>query len=72
MIDNSRKHSETQLKQLRAAIDEFGFTNPILLRDEKRIGAGHGRQLAALREPALPLVPTITLSTAFPTRSGRR
>jgi ParB-like chromosome segregation protein Spo0J len=58
---NSRKHSERQVKQLRAAMDEFGFTNPILLRDDRRIGAGHGRQLAALLDPPLARVPTITV-----------
>jgi ParB-like chromosome segregation protein Spo0J len=59
---NSRKHSERQLKQLRAAIDEFGFTQPILLRETKgkfTIGAGHGRQAAALLEPPLAKVPTL-------------
>ncbi len=69
---NARKHSPRQVKQLRAAIDEFGFTQPILCREKITrkgnvrtvllfIGAGHGRQLAALLEPALPTVPTITV-----------
>lgn len=59
---NARKHSARQVKQLRASIDEFGFTNPILLRQRRFdfcIGAGHGRQLAALLEPPLKQVPTI-------------
>lgn len=57
---NTRTHSESQIRQIRASIDEFGFTNPILLRpDGKSIGAGHGRQLASLLEPALKAVPTI-------------
>lgn len=59
---NSRTHSEAQIRQVRASIDEFGFTNPILLKgDEKTIGAGHARQLAALLDPVVESVPTIAL-----------
>ena len=59
---NSRTHSAAQVKQIRSSIDEFGFTNPILLREDgSSIGAGHGRQLAALLEPAIESVPTIIL-----------
>lgn len=62
---NSRKHSERQVRQIRASIDEFGFTQPILLRERRdtlTIGAGHGRQLAALLEPPLEQVPTIIVT----------
>lgn len=58
---NARTHSEEQIAQIRASIRQFGFTNPILLRDDDAtIGAGHGRQLGALAE-GLERVPTITL-----------
>jgi ParB-like chromosome segregation protein Spo0J len=51
-----------QVRQIRRSIDEFGFTNPILLRDDgATIGAGHGRWAAAQLEPAIAEVPTITL-----------
>lgn len=59
---NSRTHSDEQIRQIRASIDQFGFTNPILLREDgTSIGAGHGRQLASLLEPPIASVPTIIL-----------
>lgn len=59
---NPRTHSDDQLAQLRASMDEFGFTNPILLRgDSQVIGAGHGRKRAALLPPPLKSVPFIRL-----------
>ncbi len=55
---NARTHSAEQVR----SIDEFGFVNPILLRDdEQSIGAGHGRQMAALLKPALTRVPTVSI-----------
>ncbi|MFZ5669110.1 MAG: ParB/Srx family N-terminal domain-containing protein [Pseudomonadota bacterium] len=68
---NARRHPPEQVEQIAAAILEWGFTNPILLRDdEETIGAGHGRfeavELLLSRGQALPTpdgetVPTITL-----------
>lgn len=58
---NARLHSERQIAQLAASIEQFGFTNPILTDDEGRIVAGHGRVEAATRL-GLELVPTIALS----------
>jgi hypothetical protein len=47
----------------RSSIDRFGFTNPILLREDgESIGAGHGRQLASLLEPKLDRVPTLIVA----------
>lgn len=57
---NSRKHSETQVAQIAASINEFGFNNPILIDDHETIIAGHGRLLAAQKLGLLE-VPTITL-----------
>lgn len=45
--NNSRTHSEHQLKKLQASLREFGFINPILIDREHTIIAGHGRVLAA-------------------------
>ena len=60
--NNARLHSAEQVAAIRASQDKFGFTNPVLLRDDDvTIGAGHGRVEAALLEPALRRVPTITL-----------
>ena len=43
---NSRTHSDAQVAQIAASIQEFGFTNPVLA-DDKGVVAGHGRILAA-------------------------
>jgi ParB-like chromosome segregation protein Spo0J len=57
---NSRTHSDAQVTQIAASIQEFGFTNPILIDDAAGIIAGHGRLMAAKRLN-LTEVPTITL-----------
>lgn len=59
--DNARTHSPEQVEQLAAAMRRWGFTSPILLRDDDAtIGAGHGRwEASGLAE--IDPVPTITL-----------
>ena len=32
---NSRTHSESQIAALAASMREFGFTNPVLVRDDR-------------------------------------
>ena len=59
-INNSRTHSESQIKQIAASIREFGFTNPILIDEGGSVIAGHGRLVAA-ELLSLDEVPTITL-----------
>ncbi len=44
---NARTHSDAQVAQIAASMREFGFTNPILVDEERGIIAGHGRLLAA-------------------------
>ena len=44
---NARTHSPKQLRQIAAAIKEFGFTNPVLIDETQSILAGHGRVAAA-------------------------
>lgn len=46
---NSRTHSDTQIAQIIASIGEFGWTNPILIDEEKGIIAGEGRYRAAAK-----------------------
>jgi len=46
---NSRAHSDSQINQIAASIKEFGFTNPVLIKENGEIIAGHGRVLAAMR-----------------------
>lgn len=57
-VNNSRTHSEAQVKQIAASIKEFGFTNPILIDSSNGIIAGHGRLLAAdlLKLDELPCI----------------
>ena len=58
---NARTHSKRQISQLKASIEEFGFTNPILVDPDGHIIAGHGR-LHAARAAGLGNVPTIVLA----------
>jgi DNA modification methylase len=58
--NNPRTHSDQQVAQVAASIQEFGFNNPILIDEHNSIIAGHGR-LAAAQKLDLKLVPTITL-----------
>jgi len=44
---NARTHSDDQVAQIAASIQEFGFTNPVLADETGTIIAGHGRVLAA-------------------------
>lgn len=44
---NSRTHSEEQIQQIVKSINEFGFTNPLLIDEHNTIIAGHGRLEAA-------------------------
>ena len=57
---NARTHSPKQIRQLAASIEEFGFTNPILIDSNRRIVAGHGRVDAA-KLLGLDTVPVICL-----------
>ena len=58
---NPRTHSPKQIKQIARSIEEFGWTNPVLLDDENRILAGHGR-VAAAKTLGIRTAPTIRLS----------
>lgn len=44
---NSRTHSEAQIKQIEASIQEWGWTMPILIDEKGTVLAGHARLLAA-------------------------
>jgi ParB-like chromosome segregation protein Spo0J len=45
---NARTHSDEQVEQIARSIEEFGWTNPIIVGAANLILAGHGRRLAAL------------------------
>lgn len=60
-INNSRTHSEEQVNQIVASINEFGFTNPLLIDEKDNIIAVHGRLLAS-KKLKMEEVPCIVLS----------
>ena len=57
---NSRTHSEEQVTQIASSIQEFGFTNPVLIGNDNDIIAGHGRVMAA-KKLGLNKVPCLRL-----------
>ena len=59
-INNSRTHSEEQVNQIVASINEFGFTNPLLIDEKDNIIAGHGRLMAS-KKLGMEQVPCIVL-----------
>jgi hypothetical protein len=62
---NPRRHSPRQIGQLAASIKTFGFTIPILIDENCKILAGHGRLLAA-KELGLKEVPVVEVSNLTP------
>ena len=58
--NNSRTHSDEQINQIIASINEFGFTNPLLINPDNGVIAGHGRLTAAI-ELDMDKVPCIVL-----------
>lgn len=60
-LKNTRLHSADQVDQIVASINEFGFTNPVLIDQDNVLIAGHGRTLAA-QQAGLEQVPAIRLN----------
>ena len=58
---NARTHSTKQIRQIAGSIEQFGFTNPVLISDHDEIIAGHGR-VAAAKLLGLETVPAVRLS----------
>jgi ParB-like chromosome segregation protein Spo0J len=59
-LGNPWTHSDAQIARVAASIQEFGWTNPILVDGENGIIAGHARVEAA-RKLGLSNVPVIEL-----------
>ncbi len=59
--NNARLHSNAQIEQIVRSIEEFGFTNPILVDHRRNVLAGHGR-LEAAKRMGLKKVPAVALS----------
>lgn len=57
---NAKMHPETQVGEIGASIDQFGFVSPILVDAKGVIIAGHGR-LAAAKRKGMKKVPVIKL-----------
>ena len=57
---NARTHTKKQIRQIVESIRTFGWTNPILIHENRRVVAGHGR-LEAARLLGLEEVPVIRL-----------
>ena len=58
---NPRTHSIKQIRQIIESVKTFGWTNPILIDEENRVVAGHGRHEAA-KMLGMDHVPTIKLT----------
>lgn len=63
--NNPRHHSKQQVRRLASSIDEFGFTNPILVDEANELIAGHGR-IAAAKLLELTEVPVIRIRSLTP------
>ncbi|MBD3754696.1 MAG: ParB N-terminal domain-containing protein [Gammaproteobacteria bacterium] len=58
--NNPRTHSKKQISQIAASIQEFGFTNPVLVDKDLNIIAGHGR-VAAAKQLKMKEVPILRI-----------
>ena len=58
---NARTHTKKQIRQIAQSIRTFGWTNPVLIDESRRVVAGHGR-LEAAKLLGLEEVPAIRLS----------
>lgn len=57
---NARTHSKAQIAQIAQSINQFGFTNPVLVDEMANVLAGHGRLQAAL-DLGLGEIPTLCI-----------
>lgn len=57
---NARTHTDRQIDLIAKSIDEFGFTNPIIIDEQGNMLAGQARHAAAMRR-GMKQVPTIKL-----------
>ena len=57
---NARTHSKSQVAQIAASIEKFGFLNPVLIDGDGRVIAGHGR-IEAAKKLKRKTVPTLSI-----------
>lgn len=67
--NNPRLHPPSQVEKIAASIKEFGFNAPILLDQDNKIIAGHGR-IEAAKLLKLDEVPTISLEHLTPEQAN--
>ncbi|WP_185731699.1 ParB/Srx family N-terminal domain-containing protein [Burkholderia contaminans] len=58
---NVKKHDDAQVNKIVESIEQFGWTQPIVIDDRGEIIAGHGRRLAAIKR-GMEEVPVVILS----------
>ena len=66
---NARNHPRKQVNLIAAAMQEFGFTNPIITDENGEIIAGHGR-LQAAKQLGLTTSRQSRLATSARRKSG--
>lgn len=59
--ENNPRMNDKAVKSVKASLEKFGFTNPVLINSEQVILAGHTRVKAA-REAGIDTVPCIVLN----------
>ena len=57
-VNNPKEHPEKQIEKLASSIKEFGFTVPIIIKQDNEIIAGHGR-LEAAKKLGMEKIPVI-------------
>jgi len=58
---NVKKHDAAQVAKIVESIQQFGWTQPVVIDESNVIIAGHGRRLAAI-QLSIPEVPVVVLS----------
>lgn len=58
--NNAKRHTEEQVEQIKASIDEFGFLDPIAVDEDFNIIEGHGRLMSAV-ENGIEQVPVFII-----------
>jgi ParB-like chromosome segregation protein Spo0J len=58
---NVKKHDAAQIAKIVESIQQFGWTQPVVIDEDNVIIAGHGRRLAAL-QLSIPEVPVVVVA----------
>jgi DNA modification methylase len=61
---NPKRHPESQIDKIKKSMQEFGWTNPILISKDNMIVAGHGRYEAA-KQLGFEKVPIINIDLPY-------